>query len=475
MNISQVIRSAYSSRPIIRSAERDLFFSEIDSVFCKVGQDKLSRKLVFCLAGNDIGGLAGYFGLLISDAVPLMLSASLSSCQLSNLIKKYRPSFLWLPEVRKSEFLNVECVDSFSGYCLLDLHCSDAAINDSLALLLATSGSTGSPRFVRLSKQNVLSNASAIAQYLELNPDEIPITTLPPSYSYGLSIINSHITVGATIALTNKTFFDRAFWDFLRSVKASSIGGVPYHYEILKKLRFSRMDLPSLRTFTQAGGRMQSDLTLEYATHCLERGMRFFTMYGQTEATARMSYLPSDRATTKAGSIGVAMPGGKFRLENEHGRTIQEAGIAGELVYEGANVSMGYADGYEDLVKEDEFGGILRTGDLAKRDIDGDYYIVGRLKRFIKLFGHRINLVDVENYLLNSGYDVACSGQDDRLEVYFINSSKQGASNIRKILAEYLQVALSGIAVYGVNSLPRNEFGKIKYAELTPLVGDFIA
>lgn len=475
MKIYQLMRSVYSLKPIFKSMEREFYLSEIDSVFSGIDQDKLARKLVFCLAENDIGGLAGYLGLLVSDAVPLMLGASISLFQLSGLIEKYRPSFIWIPEARKSEILNAEYVDSFSGYCLLDLNCPGSSIHDSLALLLATSGSTGSPRFVRLSKQNLLSNAGSIAQYLELSPDEVPITTLPPSYSYGLSIIHSHIAVGSTIALTNKTFFDRAFWDCLRSVKATSIGGVPYHYEILKKLRFSRMDFPSLRTLTQAGGRMQPNLTYEFATHCLERGMRFFTMYGQTEATARMSYLPSDRAVTKAGSVGIAIPGGKLWLENEHSLPIQDAEIAGELVYEGPNVAMGYADGYEDLVKGDDFRGVLRTGDVAKRDKDGDYYIVGRLKRFIKLFGHRVNLVDVEMYLLNFGFEVACSGGDDRLEVYLMNSSKQEAANIRKLVSEYLQVAVPGIAVYGVNSLPRNEFGKIKYAELMPQNSDLIA
>lgn len=445
-----------------------LYYSDV----CQLGSRKpfvsTHRNLVFCLADNDFGGLAGYIALLVADAVPLMLGSTVSLEQMQDLIAFYKPRYIWLPEVRREEMTSAEYLESFEGYCLLDLHNTTTKINDSLALLLGTSGSTGSPKFVRLSHENVLSNAQSIAKYLDLNSEELPVTTLPPSYTYGLSIIHSHILVGATIAVTNKTFFDRNFWSFIRDVKATSISGVPYHYEMLKKLRFNKMDLPSLKTLTQAGGRMEPELTKEYATYCEVNGMRFFTMYGQAEATARMSYLPSEKTVSKAGSIGVAIPGGEFWLEDQNGEVIDKSDMAGELVYQGRNVSMGYANGYEDLTKGDERHGVLRTGDIAKRDKDGYYYIVGRLKRFIKLFGNRINLQDVERFLLDAGHIVACAGQDDCLEIYMPESSDLQAKQIKKQVADYLKVALPGIAVYGIRKLPRNESGKIQYAELQP-------
>jgi len=149
------------------------------------------RKLVFCLSENDIGGIGGYLALLFADAVPLMIAASVSSNQLQSLINLYKPKYIWLPESRKKEIKVAVCLDVFAGYCLLDINGEDIELNGSLSLLMGTSGSTGSPKFVRLSHENVLSNAQSIAKYLELDATERPITTLPPNYSYGLSIIQS--------------------------------------------------------------------------------------------------------------------------------------------------------------------------------------------------------------------------------------------------------------------------------------------
>lgn len=434
-----------------------------------------NRSLVFCLVANEVGGLSGYLALLTVGAVPLMLSSLISPEQLQILVRAYQPAYIWLPTIRSQELRESDLVACKDGYSLLDLRFQRRVLHDSLALLLGTSGSTGSPKFVRISADNLISNAQSIAQYLELEENDIEVTTLPPSYSYGLSVIHSHILVGATIGVTTKTLFDRGFWDFFSEVKASSFSGVPYHYEMLKKLRFFKMQLPDLRTMTQAGGRMEPDLTKEFALYCHERGARFFTMYGQAEASPRMSYLPSERAAYKAGSIGVAIPGGEFSLQDENGQVITQVDVPGQLVYKGPNVSMGYASGYEDLAKGDERGGVLLTGDVAKRDKDGDYYIVGRLKRFIKLFGNRVNLQDVEAHILVAGYRVACSGQDNRLEIYAPDITEEQSLEIKKRVIEFLQVAPIAVAVYGIQVLPMNEAGKIRYAELKPQIGVLLA
>jgi long-chain acyl-CoA synthetase len=431
--------------------------------------------LVITLVDNSIDSLSGYLALYIANSVQLMQTPEISKSSFHTLINSYSPSYIWLPQARTNELGSGEVVAIYRSFCLVRLKSASYFVNPSLALLMTTSGSTGSPKFVRLSQMNVLSNAKSIASYLKLNSDEIPITTLPPSYTYGLSIIHSHILVGATIALTKRTFFDRAFWNFLREIKATSFGGVPYHYEILKKLRFSKMELPSLRTLTQAGGRLEPELSSEFATYCHKRGMRFFTMYGQAEATARMSYLPSNKAISKTGSIGIAIPDGQFWLEDENGQVICQPQVPGELIYKGPNVSMGYAYGYEDLAKDDEWCSILRTGDIAKRDEDGDYYIVGRLKRFIKLFGHRINLLDVEKHLVNAGCSAACAGQDGRLEIYVTNISQSEATEIKRAVIDFLKIGPLGVAVIGIQTLPRNTAGKIQYAELTPKMGELLA
>ena len=433
------------------------------------------RRLVFCISENDPGGLTGYLALLSANAVPLMLGAGTSPLQLQPLIDAYQPGLIWLPCSRVGEFPSAKPLLIHGDYCLLETGEQAYPVHDSLALLMSTSGSTGSPKFVRLSHANLLGNAQAIAQYLELTADEVPITTLPPSYTYGLSIIHSHLLVGSRIALTNQSFFDRGFWGLLKAAGATSLGGVPYHYEILKRLRFTRMELPSLRTLTQAGGRMAPELTQEYAAHCAAHGMRFFTMYGQAEATARIAYLPPEKALAKAGSIGIAIPGGRLWIEDEHGQVQQGTEAVGELVYQGGNVSMGYARGYADLAREDERGGILRTGDMARRDAEGDYHIIGRLKRFLKLFGHRVNLQDIEQWLLEAGHAVACAGRDDRLEIYQPLATPEAAKEIKAKVVKHIKVAPGAVRVIGIGALPRNDAGKIRYADLAAQAGEILA
>jgi long-chain acyl-CoA synthetase len=428
------------------------------------------RRLVMCVVNNDISGITGYLALLAANAVPMMVSSNLSQGRLDALIGPYRPDYLWLPQQDACRWPGAERLACLGGYWLIGLDHGNVtpALHDDLALLLSTSGSTGSCKYVRLSHQNIWSNAEAIADYLALTVYELPITTLPPSYSYGLSIIHSHLWVGAGLAVTNKTFFDRKFWSFLHEVNATSLSGVPYHYEILKKLRVTKMELPHLRTLTQAGGRMTPDLIQEYAIHCQKKGMRFFTMYGQTEASPRISYVPAEQAFAKAGTIGIPISGGMLELKAELGEVLTGDYVVGELVYRGPNVCLGYAECRDDLSLGDVNCGVLHTGDVAERDQDGYYRIVGRQKRFIKLFGNRVNLQDVELQLSGFEADLACSGRDDVLEIYLAAGTEARALEIKQTIMTSLRIGAPTVAVYGIDTLPRSDSGKVRYADLNP-------
>lgn len=433
-------------------------------------------QLVFCLCANEPGALLGYLGLISAGAVPFMVSATISPSQLTGLLECYRPAYIWLPESRVNEINRAVHVLSEWSHCLLAFEDSDYyPIHSSLALLLSTSGSTGSPKMVRISGENIVSNARAISEYLGLTSSERPITTLPPSYTYGLSILHSHLLHGCEISLTNRTMFDRKFWDFLRDSKVTSMGGVPYHYELMRKLKFAQMDLPELRTLTQAGGRLAPSLVSEYASLCAGRNMRFFVMYGQAEATARMSFLNPEKALFKPDSIGQAIPGGRLWLEDELGNILPGETQFGQLIYQGKNVCMGYAESMLDLSKGNEFGNILKTGDLARRDADGDYYIVGRLKRFLKFFGHRINLQDIEDDLQKIGYSIACSGKDDQLDVYICNATNEQAKLIKTEIINKLKLPPNNIRILTVSDLPRNEAGKIQYTVLHQMLAESLA
>jgi len=233
---------------------------------------------------------------------------------------------------------------------------------------------------------------------------------------------------------------------------------------MLKRLDFEHMELPSLEYVTQAGGKLGKEMSEFFVSICLKKGIKFYVMYGQTEATARISYLPWELAKEKAGSVGIAIPGGELYLKDDEGNVIQDPNVSGELVYKGDNVTLGYAENCSDLSKEDDNEGVLHTGDIAERDSDGLYYIVGRSKRFLKIAGKRINLDEAEFHLKKDDCDCACLGSDDNLVVYITNKNEE--TEIRKILIKKLGISSQTFDIRFIEKIPRNESNKVQYSML---------
>lgn len=429
------------------------------------------RCLIFCLCRNEIGAVLGYVSFLNHRIVPVLLDSSMKESLLENLIAAYKPAYLWLAQDQVDRFPDMDCVYRSYGYCLLKTrYRMQYPLYDKLGLLLTTSGSTGSPKLVRQSYTNILSNAQAIVSYLELDHTERPITTLPMNYTYGLSIINSHLLVGATILLTQKGMMQREFWRFFKEEKATSFGGVPYTYEMLDRIRFCRINLPYLRTMTQAGGKILPELHEKFARYAAEQGKKFIVMYGQCEATARMGYLPPEKAVEKKGSMGIAIPGGRFRLIDGNGSEINTPDTTGELVYEGRNVTLGYAENGADLAKGDERNGVLETGDMARFDEDGYYYIVGRKRRFLKIYGNRVNLDEVERMIKGAfGIEAACAGVDDHLYI-FLTDDKKG-QQVKRFVAGTTKLNPVAFGIVTIEQIPKNAAGKTLYQELTKYYG----
>lgn len=422
------------------------------------------RSFVFCLCDNTAGSLCGYVSFIDNGVVPLLLNASIDIELLDYLIQLYEPNYVWLKDTLSESYPNYKTIFSELGYSLVQISKKEVALDNQLALLLTTSGSTGSPKLVRLSYTNIQANAESIAEYLNISENDRPITALPMSYTYGLSVINSHLIKGATLLLTDKSIAQKEFWTFFRIQKATSMAGVPYSYEMLKRLRFFSMDLPDLKTLTQAGGKLSPELVKEFVEDAKKKGRKFFVMYGQTEATARMSYLPFEKAKEKFKSVGIAIPGGDFTLINEQGHIIESFDTDGELIYSGKNVSMGYAECREDLAKSDENGGVLHTGDIARRDSDGFYYITGRLKRFIKIYGNRVNLDESEQIVKTITPACACVGKDDKMIVYV--TDKTICSQVRTLLSEKTGLNNLAFEVRYIAEIPKNSSGKVQYTEL---------
>lgn len=411
--------NSYQSRlAIIADDGRKLTYAELGGLVAESAKSLQRGVLQFCLCKNTIESIVEYLACLEAGAPVVMLDATKDAETIENLRQIYQPGI-------------TKC-------------------HPDLAVCLTTSGSTGSPKLVRLTLRNIIANAKSIAKYLHIDTNERPITMLPMYYSYGLSIINSHLLKGATILLTDKSYAQREFWNFLRENEATSMSGVPYTWEMLRRLRFMRMDLPSVRTMTQAGGKLNAEIALEYIRWAKSVGKQFIVMYGQTEATARMSYLPWERADEKYASIGVAIPGGTFSLADD-----------GELIYKGENVSLGYAECAEDLMKGDENHGVLHTGDMARVDEDGFYYITGRKKRFVKVWGNRCNLDQVEQLVKPITTTCACAGVDDHITVFV---TKEGLEKeIKDLLASKTGLNPIAFAVKVIEAIPVKDSGKIDY------------
>ena len=444
-----------------------LSYLEVNNEVARFGENIMERSLCFCLCDNNIGSVLGYIGLLNNRVVPLLLNRKIAEEQLFFLIDCYRPRYIYLPQ-RMTE-VNGYTKELYAGWDYVLLENSDnsgTAIYDELALLLPTSGSTGSPKFVRISYRNLQANTKSIETYLEIDETEKAITTLPMYYTYGLSVINTHIDVGATVLLTEDTVMMKSFWEFANNGGATSFAGVPYTYEMLKHIGFFNMNLPNLRYMTQAGGKLLPQLHKEFAVWSREHNKKFIAMYGQTEATARMSWLPAKDSVEKYGSIGIAIPGGKLSLVDENGIEIYGSKTVGELKFEGENVTLGYAEGIEDLGRGDERHGVLMTGDMAERDEDGYYYIVGRKKRILKIFGNRINLDEVERILKEkyTGMDIAVSGIDDEMHIYIAGDTLD--REVKSYISRKTHLSEMGFLIKHVDEIPKNDSGKISYGKL---------
>lgn len=440
---------------------------EVEKFYAHVPQ----KGFLFCLCENLLGSFVGYVAC-VNKGIPLvLLDGSKDLDLIQQLMAIYQPEYLWMPTRRVDE-IGGKIIYSYQEYSLQQIEYSEPLTEKGfcpdLLLCLTTSGSTGSPKLVRLSEANLKSNAESIAEYLQINENERPVTTLPMYYSFGMSVINSHLIKGATILLTDKTVLEREFWTFIKEQKATSIAGVPYTYEMLRRLRFFRMDLPELKTMIQAGGKLNAAFVKEYVEFAKKSGKQFIVMYGQTEAAPRMSYLPFYKAIEKNASIGIAIPGGQFSIIDIEGNEIKEPNVDGELVYKGLNVCLGYAEKREDFLLGDENHRELHTGDIAHKDADGYYYITGRMKRFVKVWGNRCNLDATEQLIKAITTNCACVGVDDLITIFVTDKGLD--EQIKSLLTEKTGFNPRAFVVKFINEIPKAPSGKIQYPELQKML-----
>lgn len=417
-------------------------------------------RLMVAFVANDLESLIAYVAGAAEGWSVALLDRGTSLERAREWVDRYEPDLVAgarASAVNQDEYRLLDRVAQLPSMWLR--RTPGAECNPDLAVLLATSGSTGNPKLVRLADVAVRSNAATIASSLPLRGSDVAPTCLPFQYSYGLSIVNSNLFAGAELLVTGRSVTEQAFWDQVTGFRATSLAGVPFTYQMLRRIRFQPGRYPSLRYSTQAGGRLSDDDRRHFLQLFSDAGQQFYVMYGQTEATARMAIAPPELLDGRISVSGRAIPGGAFEIADASSDGV------GRIIYRGPNVMMGYANSACDLTAGDVLGGVLDTGDLG-RLADGVVEVTGRLKRIAKVFGVRVDLDDVESWLGAPG-TAAVSAGNECLHVHIAIDHHGGPAAVQGQVTERLGLHRSGVRVHVLPALPRNAHGKIDYMRLT--------
>lgn len=408
--------------------------------------------LILIVANNTLSFFEIYFFALKRNAPIMLVDETTNTSNLNKIISLYKPNYIFLPTENPQILPKLKRIIYFD-FLLIKFSQIKNIINEDLAILLSTSGSTGSSKFVKLSHENIFDNAFNISKYLKINYTHTTITTMPPSYSYGLSIINSHFFQGSKIVINKSSFFDKDFWKKLNENKVTSFGGVPFHFEILRKLRFNKMNFKHLKYLTQAGGVLKSEDINFFLDSCKIKKIKFIQMYGQTEASPRISYLPFLQAKKKIGSIGKVIPGGKMFLKTKKNQKV------GEIIYSGKNVFMGYSLNKDDLRKKTRNKQILKTGDFAWKDDQGYYFLVGRKDSFVKISGLRVNLNEIKNLLEKQKIFSEIVKKKEKIVIFTTSSKNQ--DQITSLIFSEFKLNKGFFKIVKIKKFTRNSRGKV--------------
>jgi long-chain acyl-CoA synthetase len=456
----------FGKKPAIIAESGEVVSYEFIHAFAAQFGSMLDQQGLMILKASNSPGSILIYAAAISQKVPvLLIDSDTTDEEFSEIVNVYKPKYIASPLGSSivSGFVNLLSELDYR----IDLNDSNytIAIHSDLALLLTTSGSTGSKKYVKISHDNIRENTVAISKYLDMSSSDVCITMLPMSYTYGLSVINTHLFSGASILTTKLTVMSRQFWELIDQYRITSLSGVPYLYQMMIKIGFLKRDLAHVRLITQAGGHLPEKDKIRLVDYCAKEDIRFFVMYGQTEATSRMSFLSPDRVREKINSIGKPIAGGAFEILVE-GNLVDSANVTGELVFRGPSVSMGYSNGYTDLASGESLNGVLHTGDLGYKDNEGFYYIVGRSKRFAKVCGLRVSLDEIENLVREIAplLEIACLEKAEKLLIFYVGSSDTKDISIE--LSKRTKLNSMAFVFQKVDEIPRSSSGKIRYSDL---------
>ena len=432
------------------------------------------RRLAFILADRSAEFLVAMLGAAAAGHVVALLDAAGDDAKLAALLVRYRPDLVLAParvEAPRSVAAssnwgkepNVDGVSRWSSTAPT----SPSGLHPSLFLLLPTSGTTGTPRFVRLSYEAIATNARQIAKALAIDESDVGIAHLPIHYSYGLSVVTSHWVSGANVVIIEDGVTSPAFWESVAKFGGTHFPGVPFHYSTIARLGLDRLP-ESVKTLTQAGGALDQRFQNAAYEFAKRRGAKFYVMYGQTEAAPRITTLQHEDFERKTGSVGQALSGGALTIEQD-GATVAP-GATGSVVYRGPNVMLGLAEGREDLAGGDETGRRLETGDLGYVDDEGFLFLKGRAKRFAKVLGLRISLDQVEKDFASAAPAYCVEGKE-KVIVFFEGDNETPVMTQARALAAEYKIPLSSFSVRRLDDIPRMSGSKVDYTRLKEIAG----
>ena len=419
---------------IVDENQKNITKGELDKKIKIVTNFLYEYSVIVIIADNCLDFITGYLAAKKKkNTITILLDKSFSLNYIEKVISLYKPNIVYSPLNLSFSKLKILSFFNLKNYKILNTNFNlRKNLNFSNFLLLSTSGTTESPKFVRLSKKNLEDNTTKIIKYLNIKKNHTTITTMPAGYSYGLSILNSHLKAESKIVLNNNSIVEKSFWEKMKKFKVNSFGGVPEFYEFLRKLNFEKYVNKNMKYLTQAGGKL-NEKDLEYfGKICKKNKIKFYIMYGQTEASPRISFLEWKFFFKKMNSIGKPLKGYKLKIFNKD-KEIKNPNKIGELVLFGKNVSLGYANNFSDLKLGDVNKNILRTGDLGFKDKKNFFYITGRLKKIVKIFGKRYDLNIIENFVKEKGYKINCHLIDKKLNIQVENVSQ--ADTITKLIS----------------------------------------
>lgn len=439
------------------------------------------RGLCFLLTEQNLVTAIDLHALLMAKIPVALLDGRAPINHVSSLIERYAPKLVLDAKATDGASIDASALQ-LSTFGFDQLETSEARFSQiwitsavgisphpDLSVLLTTSGSTGSPKFVRLSSTNITANAHQIASSIDLSRNDCGLTSLPMHYSFGMSILTSHAIAGSPVVVTSSSVLEPVFWEQILKHRVTILAGVPQTYQMLRRLGFEHKQLPSLRALLQAGGRLDTGTISEFAEMMTKRSGSFYVMYGQTEASPRMACLPPRDLKRKLGAAGKALSGARLEIKSPSGEVLPP-NSSGEVFYTGPNVMMGYAESVNDLCLGDVQGDTLATGDLGYVDEEGFLFLTGRSKRIAKVAGLRISLDEVEQMATDLN-PIAVEAPPGTIALVTLSEDTDRTfRQSSKSLARKLQIPPKSVTIRTINEIPLLPSGKIDYQGITTLI-----